>query len=67
MNTLERLIRSANQIAANLATDADPTQATARHIRDFWDPRMKAMIKAHDRSGLSPVATAAIAQICDDA
>jgi formate dehydrogenase subunit delta len=67
MTTLERLVRSANQIAANLATDPDPTCATAQHIADFWDPRMKAMIKAYDGADLSPVAAAAIAHICESA
>ena len=63
MTTLDRLVRMANQIATNLATETDPAGATAHHIADFWDPRMKAMITAHDGTGLSPVATAAIAQI----
>jgi formate dehydrogenase subunit delta len=67
MTTLERLVRSANHIAANLATDPDPTHATAQHIEDFWDPRMKAMIKAHDGSGLSEVAAAAIAFVNEPA
>ncbi|MFM9852078.1 MAG: formate dehydrogenase subunit delta [Sphingomonadaceae bacterium] len=67
MTTLERLVRSANHIAANLATDPDPTRATAQHIADFWDPRMKAMIKAHDGSGLSAIAAAAIATFHESA
>ncbi len=63
MTTLDRLVRSANQIAANLATDPDPTSATAQHIADFWDPRMKAMIIANGREGLEPVAAAAVARL----
>lgn len=58
---LEPLIRMANQIAANLAHEPEPAAATADHIRQFWDPRMKAAIRAHDGSGLSPAAARAIA------
>lgn len=58
---LAPLIRMANQIAANLAHEDDPAGATAEHIRQFWDPRMKAAIRAHDGSGLSPAAARAIA------
>jgi formate dehydrogenase subunit delta len=63
MTTLDRLIRSANHVAANLATDPDPVGATANHIIDFWDPRMKAMIIANGSVGLEPVAAAAIARL----
>jgi len=58
---LAPLIRMANQIAANLAHEDDPAGATAEHIRQFWDPRMRAAIRAHDGSGLSPAAARAIA------
>ena len=57
MNSLDKLVHMANQIALNLR-DAE---TTARHIRDFWDPRMRAMIRAHDGTGLSDTARAAIA------
>jgi len=60
---LEPLIRMANQIAANLAHEDDPASATAEHIRQFWDPRMKAAIRAHDGSGLSAAAAHAVALI----
>jgi formate dehydrogenase subunit delta len=63
MNSLEKLIMMANQIAANLGHEADPAEATAEHIRLFWDPRMKAMIQAHTGVGLSSTAAAAIAQL----
>lgn len=65
MNSRERLILMANQIATNLATDADPVGATAHHINLYWDPRMKAMI-LEERSGLSPVAAAAVAKLGQD-
>jgi formate dehydrogenase subunit delta len=61
MKTIDRLVHMANQIAANLATEDDPIAATAEHIRLFWDPRMKAMMAAHDKTGLSEIAAAAVA------
>jgi formate dehydrogenase subunit delta len=63
MNSLDKLIMMANQIAANLTHEADPAEATAEHIRLFWDPRMKAMIRAYTGVGLSPTAAAAITQL----
>ena len=60
MTSLERLIHMANQIAENLMHDPNPSAATAHHIQLYWDPRMKAMIAAHDGSGLTPAARAAI-------
>ena len=57
------LVRMANDIARNLAAQGEAAAIvqTARHIRDFWDPRMKVGILAGDRSGLSPIAAAAVA------
>ena len=63
MNSLERLIYMANQIATNLAHEDDPVAATTKHLSDFWDPRMKAMIVANGGKGLDPVAAAAVAQL----
>ena len=59
------LIYMANQIARNLAAQGEEAAiaATAQHIRDFWDPRMKATIYAHDRSGLDPIAREAIERL----
>ena len=65
MNTVERLILMANQIATNLATDDAPVAAVADHIQQFWDPRMKRLIFAHGTDGLSPVAAAAICRLAD--
>jgi formate dehydrogenase subunit delta len=65
MNSAERLVYMANQIAANLATDDAPVAAVADHIRQFWDPRMKILILKHDSTGLSPIAAAAISQLAD--
>ena len=60
MNSRDRLIHMANQIAANVMHEPDPVAAVATHISLFWDPRMKAEIKAADRAGLSPTASQAI-------
>ena len=55
----------ANQIARNLAAQGETAaiEATAQHIRDFWDPRMKAAILAADRAALSPIARAAVERL----
>lgn len=61
--TLDTLIRMANQIAANLAHEPNPAAATAEHIRLYWDPRMKQMLRDHSSEGLSAVALAALEQL----
>ena len=55
----------ANQIARNLATGGEQAAiaATAQHLVDFWDPRMKAAILASDRSALTPIARAAVERL----
>jgi formate dehydrogenase subunit delta len=70
--TQERLVRMANQIAAEFVNQqpSGAAAATAEHIRLFWDSRMLSMIRAHagaDESGLSPVAAAAIAMLGSNA
>jgi formate dehydrogenase subunit delta len=65
MNSIERLIHMANQIATNLATDPDPVGATANHILLFWDPRMKKLILENAGTGLSPTAAAAINRLAE--
>lgn len=62
---LARLHHMANQIARNLAAQGEEAAiaATAQHIRDFWDPRMKAAILAADPAPLDPIARAALARI----
>ena len=64
MNSVERLIYMANQIAANLATEDDPVAAVAHHIQLFWDPRMKRLI-LENGDGLSPIAGAAINRLAE--
>ena len=63
--SLLKLRRMADQIAQNFAAIAqdDAVLATADHIHQFWDPRMKAMIFADDWSQLSPIARDAIATL----
>lgn len=65
MNSLEKLVYMANQIAKNFAATSHDSaaHATADHIAQFWDPRMKQMI--FDRldaggEGLDPLAHDAI-------
>jgi formate dehydrogenase subunit delta len=65
VNSAERLVYMANQIAANLATDHDPVAATSHHIQLYWDPRMKKLILESDRTGLKPVAAAAISRLAE--
>jgi formate dehydrogenase subunit delta len=60
MTSIEKLVLMANQIATNLAYEPDTVGATAHHIRQFWDPRMKRLI-SENREGLSIEADAAIA------
>jgi len=64
-DTTQTLIRMANQIAANLAHEPAPAEATAEHIHLFWDPRMKAAIRAYEGGALSPVASEAIRLLSD--
>lgn len=65
MSTGDRLIYMANQIARNFAAlgEASATAETATHIRLYWDPGMRARIRAlaaEKPDALSPTAAAAI-------
>lgn len=55
------LVRMANQIARNLAHEPDPAAATATHIRQFWEPRMRAALVADGAEGLDPAVIRALA------
>lgn len=68
-NTLETLVRMANDIARNLAAMGHDKAvlATADHIDHFWDPRMKAQIFAGEHGALSPIARAAIEHLAGGA
>ncbi|MDP1631652.1 MAG: formate dehydrogenase accessory sulfurtransferase FdhD [Caulobacter sp.] len=63
-----KLIRMANQIAAELSSQrpGEAVEATREHLRQFWDPKMRADIAAFlaaGGEGLSPTAHAAIADL----
>lgn len=64
-SSAENLAYMANQIARNLAAqgEAEAIAQTLGHIRDFWDPRMKAAILAADETTLCPIARAAVRQL----
>ena len=65
MNTVQRLVHMANQIAKNFAIEGEAVAAasTAKHITDFWDPRMKRLIIEHGDTDLDPIAVAALAML----
>lgn len=62
---VKRLVYMANQIARNFAAGGESVAiaATAQHITDFWDPRMKTAILSADHSALEPIARAAIERL----
>jgi formate dehydrogenase subunit delta len=66
--TDERLIYMANQIARFFVSQKHDQAVTGmtKHIADFWDPRMRAHIRAHAAAGgagLDPLAKEAIAAL----
>lgn len=68
-DTLAKLHRMANDIAANFAISGHDRAVvdTAQHIALFWDPRMKAAIFASDLADLSPIARAAVESLREKA
>lgn len=67
-STLDKLIRSANQIAAEFEHQqpGNAIDATWDHLWHFWDPRMVAEIVAHEAcggAGLSQTARSAVAKL----
>ena len=61
-STILTLRRMAGDIARNFESMGHDKAvlATADHIYQFWDPRMKAAIFADDHSQLTPIARGAI-------
>jgi formate dehydrogenase subunit delta len=64
-STDERLVYMANQIAAFFASQPHDkaVKGVAKHVSDFWDPRMRARIRDHlaaGGEGLSPLAREAL-------
>ena len=48
----DKLVRMANQIAGFFDSQPEPAaEAVARHINDFWEPRMRARLLAHIAAG----------------
>jgi len=65
----ETLVRMANQIADFFRSQpGDQALAgAASHVRQFWDPRMRKKMAEHlaaGGAGLSPLARAAVEQVC---
>ncbi len=66
--THERLVYMANQIAKFFASQKHElaVKGAAEHIAKFWDPRMRAQIRAHWQAGgagLDPIAREAIGSL----
>jgi formate dehydrogenase subunit delta len=64
----DKLVRMANQIATFFRSQPGTDQAdrVAQHLRDFWDPRMRAAIRAHlaaGGEGLDDLARAAVQRL----
>jgi formate dehydrogenase subunit delta len=58
----DKIIRMANQIAANLAARPDAAALCAGHISDYWDPRMRVALLdlvAAGGAGLHPLVMSA--------
>jgi formate dehydrogenase subunit delta len=54
----DKLVYMANQIGTffNHQKDDEAVASIAGHIKSFWDPRMRALIFAHERAGGSGMA-----------
>lgn len=49
----EKMVHMANQIATFFRSQPgeDPVERVASHMRDFWEPRMRAQLQAHVAAG----------------
>jgi formate dehydrogenase subunit delta len=68
----DSLVRVANQIADFFRNRPEPqaVDATADHIRKYWEPRMRAKMAQHlarGGDGLKPIARAAAERACQPA
>ncbi len=68
MQQHDKLVMMANQIAKAFSTqgEARAVPQIAKHIEDFWDPRMRRGIMEHLASGgagLDPLALAALKKL----
>jgi formate dehydrogenase subunit delta len=67
-HTLDKLVYMANQIAREFGFQqpGEAAEATADHLRKFWDPRMRALVQGHAASGgdgLSEIASEAVGML----
>ena len=66
---IEKLLKMAEQITANMAFTDDQAVVSAKvadHLNRFWDPRMKAALKEYTEENaaqLSPALQGAVAQL----
>ena len=66
---ISKLVKMANDIAANLGASGDQAATAARvrdHFNRFWSPSMKQHLQDHARGGgegLSPVALRAVTEM----
>ena len=60
-----RLRYMAGQIAREFAVQGDEVaiEATADHIRKFWDPRMRAQLLADNPAGQTPMVAAIVTRL----
>jgi formate dehydrogenase subunit delta len=49
----DKMVHMANQIATFFRSqpDEDPAERVAAHLRDYWEPRMRAQLVAYVREG----------------
>lgn len=59
----KHLVSMANDIAANLAFQANANENTADHIRRFWAPRMRRVLQQHVAAGGEGLSSAALAAL----
>ncbi len=69
-SSTDRLVMMANQISRALAHGGEEkaVEATAAHLRQFWDPRMRSAIAEHVErggAGLDPCALKAVRRLAE--
>ncbi|WP_457797747.1 formate dehydrogenase subunit delta [Methylocystis sp. S23] len=62
-DSVEKLVKMANQIGSFFAPQKSGAAGMAEHLRKFWEPHMRATIAEHVKhggAGLAPVAIEAV-------
>lgn len=62
-DSVEKLVKMANQIGAFFAPQKAGAEGMADHLRKFWEPHMRETISEHVKhggAGLDPVAIEAV-------